>query len=200
MGGASARVWSSTHPSPWAAMLAGFTCLSSTQPAAGNPIIVAGSLGQMEPLVHPRFERGVATRQEPGHLTVLQWLVGIHGAQSGARLLLDDGLDRLRNHHVGVALEDLVENGRVVVEDNDLGLLEVRARKTLVASPRILDHGHARLVDVNDRLKLGDVLAFGDGCLAVDHIGRRKECALLAIERYRDAAYRDVAFIDKILH
>src|ERR1700676_5300128 len=155
MGGASARVWSSTHPSPWAAMLAGFMCLSSTQPAAGDPIVVAGSFGQMEPLVHPRFERGVATRQEPGHLTILQWLVGIHRAQSGPRLLLDDGFDRLRNHHVGVALENFVENSRVVVEDNDLGLFEIRARKALVASARILDHGYARLVDVDNRLNPG---------------------------------------------
>src|SRR5450755_354546 len=111
MGGASARVWSSTHPSPWAAMLAGFTCLSLTQPAAGDTVIVAGSFGQMEPLVHPRLERGVAARQEPGHLTVLQWFVGIHRAQSGPRLLLDDGFDRLRNHHIGIALEDFIEDG-----------------------------------------------------------------------------------------
>ena len=104
MGGASARVWSSTHPSPWAAMLAGFMGPSSTQPAARDPIIVAGSFGQMEPLVHPRFELGVAAWQEPRHLAVLQWLVGIYRAQPGPRFLLDDRFDRFRNHHVGVAL------------------------------------------------------------------------------------------------
>src|ERR1700682_2531124 len=172
MGGASARVWSSTHPSPWAAMLAGFTCLFLTQPAAGDPVIVAGRFGQVEPLIHPRLERGVAARQQPGHFTVLQWLIGIYRAQPRPRLLLDDGFDRLRYHHVGIALENLVEDGRVIVEDHDLGLLEVRTRKTLVASARILDHCHARLVDVDDRLKPGDVLAFSNWRLAVDHIGR----------------------------
>jgi hypothetical protein len=59
--------------------------------------------------------------------------VGLTAHRPGAGVA-DDGLGRLRDHDVGVGLQDLVEDRRVVVDD-DLRALEVGAREASLLPP-----------------------------------------------------------------
>jgi len=109
-------------------------------------------------------------------------------------------LGGVRNHHVGVAVDELVEDPRIVGINDDLGGMKVGAVEAFVYAARIDDHLNARPVDVGERLKFRGVGAARDRRLALTQIWRREQPSLGALERDGDPAHDDVESVGVEIH
>ena len=91
-------------------------CSTLLEPAVHHALELAAGLRRCSHWSTHALNGDVAARQQPGHLAVLQRLVGIDRAQArAAASAASMRLGRLGDHHVGVALQDLVEDRHVVV-------------------------------------------------------------------------------------
>ena len=93
----------------------------------------------MQPLVDERLQGGIGDHPI-GFFSEVERLVGMDGAEDvGMQLLLEAGLRGVGDHHVGVALRQLIEDRQIVgVKDNVRGV-EVGSVEALVRAARVGD-------------------------------------------------------------
>ena len=149
---------------------------------------------------HVLLKRDIAAWQQIRFLPELEGLVRMHRAQARIQLLLEERFGGVGDHHVGLAVEDLFEDGHVVGVLDQLRVREKLLRKLLVRAAWIDDGAHAGLIDLRDGLVFVNVAAADDRRLAVHHVRLREERAFLAFERARNATDRDIALRDEIVH
>ena len=147
----------------------------------------------MQPLVDVEFPADVVARQQVGFFAVLHVLARVDGAQAGFEFLLIEGFGGVGDHHVGLVVEQLFEDGHVVVQ-RQLRLGQEGVDEGFVGAAGGFDQAHVWLVDLVDGLVFGLVGATHQRDLAVDVEGVAEEGFFLAFEGHRNAADADVAF------
>jgi hypothetical protein len=148
----------------------------------------------VQPLVDISLQSDVA-RQQHGLLREVERRVGMDRAQLRVQALLEARLDRVGDHHVGLARNNAVEDRHVVGIHRQRRVRRAGTREALVGAARIDDQPHLGPVDVRQSLVLVRIVAARDRCLAVAQVGQREEGLLLALQRDRDAAHRKVETI-----
>jgi hypothetical protein len=68
-------------------------------------------------------------------------------------LRLVDRLDGVGDHHIGRARHELAEHVGVVLIDGEAGIGQTLFRELLIGTPGVLDHAHAVLIDLSNRLE-----------------------------------------------
>ena len=118
-----------------------------------------------------------------------------------AQPLLQPRLGGVRDHQIGPAGDDLVEDAHVVREYRHLGAPDPGAHETFVAA-RIDHQTDARAVDVPPGSRSGPVFAARDGRLAVRQVVRPARTRLPPpLGGHRDAARRQVETVGRqVLH
>jgi hypothetical protein len=130
----------------------------------------------------------------------LQRLVRLHRAQFRMQLGLPQGFAGIGHHHIGLAIDDLLEDGDVVRMLEQGRVLVAGLGKALVGTARVDDGARAGLVDHVEVAEFFLVGTADDGRFPIHHDRLGEGCPAGAIEGDRDAAHGHVALGDEVIH